>query len=162
MKINKEGYIGLYGASEITYKDNETDILNGTTGTYEVTATGYLILADASKLAEVIAGNIRDYANESVRLGYIETLTYTRKDTDRIASSTSLSVLVEGKPRVIWVSDENMIKDLVHGKKRDEFKPIMKSLTTIQGAEISFSPLWLSKFPTSVDKISIVEELPKR
>lgn len=162
MKINKEGYIGLYGASEITYKDNETDILNGTTGTYEVTATGYLILADASKLAEVIAGNIRDYANESVRLGYIETLTYTRKDTDRIASSTSLSILVEGKPRVIWVSDENMIKDLVHGKKRDEFKPIMKSLTTIQGAEISFSPLWLSKFPTSVDKISIVEELPKR
>ncbi len=162
MKISKEGYIGLYGASEIIYKDNETEILNGTTGKYEVTATGYIMLADASKLAESVATGVREYTNEPVRLGYIETLTYTRKETDHIASSTTLSLLIEGKPRVIWVSDINGIKDMVSGKKRDDFKPLMKSLTTIQGAEISFSPLWLSTFPTNVDKIAIVEELPKR
>lgn len=162
MKISKDGYISLYGAAEIIYKDNETDILNGSTGKYEVTATGYIMLADSSKLAESIAGSVREYANEPVRLGYIETLVYTRKETDHIASSTALSLLIEGKPRVIWVSDTNGIKDMVRGKKRDEFKPLMKSLTTIQGAEISFSPLWLSTFPTNVDKIAIVEELPKR
>ncbi len=162
MKVNKEGYIGLYGASEIIYADNEDAVLHGTTGTYEVTATGYLILADASKLAQSVAKGVRDYAGEEVRLGYTETLTYTRKDTDHIASSTSLSILVEGKPRVIWVSDVAGIKEMVHGKKRDEFKPIMKGLTTIQGAEISFSPLWLSTFPIDMSKISIVEELPKR
>lgn len=162
MKIKKEGYIGLYGASEITYSDNEAAILKGVTGVYQVTATGYLLLADAGKLAESVATGVRDYANEPVRLGYTETLTYTRKDVDHIASSTSLSILVEGKPRVIWVSDIDGIKDMVRGKKRDDFKPLMKSLTTIIGAEISFSPLWLSSFPTDSEKIAIVESLPKR
>ncbi len=162
MKINKEGYIGLYGASEITYVDNEIDVLNGVTGTYEVTATGHLILADASKLAQTIAKEIRDYNNEPVRLGYTETLTYTRKETDKVSTSTTLSILVEGNPRIIWVSDTNAIKDMVSDKKRDEFKSMMKNITTIQTATISFSPLWLSTFPSDINKIAIVESLPKR
>lgn len=162
MKINKEGYIGLYGASEVVYTDNEADILSGKTGTYEVTATGYLILADANKLAQSVAGSVREYANEPVRLGYTDTLIYTRKDTDHVNSTSSLSILVTGKPRVIWLSDVDAIKDMVRGKKRDDFKPLMKSLTTIQGAEIGFSPLWLSSFPTDTGKIAIVESLPKR
>lgn len=162
MKINKEGYIGLYGASEITYVDNESDVLNGVTGTYEVTATGHLILADASKLAETIAKEVRDYNNESVRLGYLETLTYSRKETDRISTSTPLSILVEGNPRIIWVSDTDGIKDMVSNKKRDEFKSLMKNISTIQTASISFSPLWLSTFPSDISKIAVVESLPKR
>ncbi|MCF7843620.1 hypothetical protein K9M47_01845 [Candidatus Gracilibacteria bacterium] len=162
MKINKEGYIGLYGASEVTYIDNEIEVLNGTTGTYEARATGYLILADASKLAQSVAKNLRDYKDEPVRLGYTETLTYTRRDADKIASSTTLAILVEGKPRVIWVSDNDGIKEIVSGKKRDEFQALMKGVTTIQGAEISFSPLWLSTFPDNNNKIAIVESLPKR
>lgn len=162
LKIKKDGYTGLYSASEIVYVDNEQDVLNGITGTYQVTATGYLILADSSKLAESVATGIRDYSNESVRLGYEDTLSFTRKDSDHVASSTSLSILVEGKPRVIWVSDVDAIKEAVHGKKRDEFKPIMKGLTSIEGAEINFSPMWLSSFPSDLSKIIVVESLPKR
>jgi hypothetical protein len=162
MKIEKEGYIGLYSASEITYDDNEAEILKGKTGTYEVTATGYLILADAGKLSSSIARDLRDYANEEVRLGYAETLVYTRKDTDHIASSTSLSILTQGKPRIIWVTNKDSIKEAVKDKKRDEFKPIMKGLTTVVGAEINFSPLWLSSFPDDLTKINVVESLPKR
>lgn len=162
LKIKKDGYTGLYSASEIIYVDNEQEVLNGVTGTYQVTATGYLMLADSSKLAQSVAMGIRDYASEPVRLGYEDTLSFTRKDSDHIASSTSLSVLIEGKPRVIWVSDVDAIKDVVHGKKRDDFKPIMKGLTSIEGAEINFSPMWLSSFPSDLSKIVVVESLPKR
>jgi hypothetical protein len=162
LKISKEGYVGLYSASEVTYTDNEEAVLKGTTGVYEVTATGYLVLADATKLAHSVALGVRDYSNEPVRLGYTETLVYTRKDSDHIASSTSLAILVEGKPRVIWLSDADAIKEAVKGKKRDDFKPIMKGLSTVISAEIAFSPLWLSTFPTDLTKISVVESLPKR
>jgi hypothetical protein len=163
MKIKKEGYTGLYSASEITYSDNESDVLKGITGTYEVTATGRLLFADSAKMAQTIAsGDVRDYTNEPVRLGYVDTLSYTRKETDHIASSTDLAILVQGKPRVIWLTDFDAIKELVRGKKRDEFKPLMKSLTTIVGAEISFSPMWLSTFPSNISKIAVVESLPKR
>lgn len=55
MKVKKDEYVGLYSVIEVVYKDNETEVLNGTTGVYEVTATGYLMLANEEKLASTIA-----------------------------------------------------------------------------------------------------------
>ncbi len=161
-KVSKDGYIGLYNAVDITYDDNEQDVLNGVTSTYQVTATGYLMLASAPEFAKVVASSSRDYKGEPVRLSYTETLNYTRKDTDRVASSTKLDILVEGIPRVIWLTDEDILKGLVLGKKRDEFKPIMRGINSIESAEIGFSPLWLLTFPTEKSKISVIESLPKR
>lgn len=161
-KIQKEGYIGMYSAAEITYADNQQDILSGVTSTYTVTATGHVMLAESGALARAVASDIRDYENEPVRLGYADTLVYTKKDTDHIATSTSLSILVEGKPRVIWMSDEEALKKAVAGKSRSDFKPVMKTINSIEGAEISFSPLWLSSFPEDQNKITIIESLPKR
>jgi hypothetical protein len=162
LKIKKDGYSGLYGAAEIAYSDNADALLRGETSTYEVTATGYLIMADSKKLAQSIAHSVRDYANEDVRLGYNETLSFTRKTSDKVASSTSISILVEGKPRVIWENDTDAIKDMLLGKDRGEFKPLMKTISGIESAEISFSPMWLSKFPSERKKIEVTESLPKR
>ena len=152
----------MYTAVEITYDDNEDEVLKGTTGVYKITATGHVMLADSSKLAESIAKTLSDYKDEPARLGYGETLTFTRKQSDKVSSSTVLSILVEGKPRVIWVSDMDGIKEMVKGKDRDEFKPLMKTIGSIESAEINFSPLWLSEFPSDAAKIIVTESLPKR
>ncbi|MFA6608642.1 MAG: hypothetical protein WCT07_01925 [Candidatus Paceibacterota bacterium] len=161
-KVKKEGYTNMFSATEIVYKDNEKDVLQGLTSTYEVTATGYLMLADSKQLASSIAKELRDYSNEPVKLGYGDTLVFTRKDIDHVIGTSTLAILVEGKPRVIWYSDEDTIKKLVAGKKRDEFKSIMKTIPAVEGAEIGFSPLWLTAFPNDTQKISVVESLPKR
>ena len=160
--MKKDGYVGLYSAVDVVYKDNEQDVLQGITSTYEVTATGYLMFASAPEFSKKIAEGVRDYNGEPVRLSYTDTLNYSRKDTDRIATAQNIDILVEGSPRVIWNTDQEAIKILVAGKKRDEFKPLMKSIDSIESAEISFSPLWLSSFPADKTKISIVESLPKR
>ncbi len=162
LKIKKDGYTPMYSAVEVTYQDNEDEILRGVTGVYKVTATANLMLADAPKLAEAIAKTFGDYDNEPVRLTYVDTLTFTRKETDHVTGSSTLSVLVEGKPRVVWQTDSDAIKDLVKGKKRDEFKPLMKTINSIESAEISFSPMWLSRFPSETSKLIVTESLPKR
>jgi len=162
IKVAKEGYIGLYGVIEIEYTDNQDQILRGGTGEYKVTGTGYLMLANAQKFAQVVARETIDYNNEPVRLGYTDTMTYTKKDTDHIFSTPTLSILAEGKPRVIWVNDIEKIKEMFKGKKRSDFKQMMKTIDAVESAEIGFSPLWLSNFPTNTDKIHIVESLPKR
>jgi hypothetical protein len=161
-KVTRDGYTGLYSATEVVYVDNEQEVLQGVTPTYKVTATGYLMLAEADAFAKSIAQEVREYSGDPVRLGYTETLNYTRKDTDHVAAGTPLSILVEGKPRVIWSTNEDAIRALVAGKKRDEFKTLMSSITSIDGAEISFSPLWLSSFPDEQKKIKVVESLPGR
>ena len=152
----------MYTAVEVTYEDNEKEVLSGVTAVYKVTATGHLPLADASMMAQAVGETLVEYKDEDVRLGYVESLVYTRKQSDHIASSTGLSMLIEGKPRVIWVSDMDDIKSMVKGKDRDDFKPLMKTITSIESAEINFSPLWLSSFPSDVTKINVIESLPKR
>jgi hypothetical protein len=62
----------------------------------------------------------------------------------------------------VWQTDSNAIKELVKGKDRDDFKPLMKTINSIESAEINFSPLWLSSFPGDASKIQITESLPKR
>lgn len=160
--MTKEGYVGLYSAVDVIYEDNEQDVLSGVTSTYEVTATAYLMFASSPQLAKKIGETVRDYHDEPVRLSYTDTLTYSRKDSDRIATSTKLDILLEGAPRLIWNINEDIIKGLVVGKDREEFKPIMKGIDGVESAEISFSPLWLSSFPNDKTKIDIVESLPKR
>jgi hypothetical protein len=156
------GSVGLYSAIDITYDDNESALLAGTTSTYQVTATGYLMFANGDQLAHVAAEATRDYKDQPVRLDYTDQLTYARKDTDRIATNQSMVILVQGAPRVVFLTDTAALKSLVAGKKRAEFTSLMKSINSIEGAEISFSPLWLSTFPDDTSKISVVESLPKR
>lgn len=162
LKLKKDGYIPLYSAAEITYEDNQDELLKGVTAVYKVTATGNLMFADAAKFAEALAKTFPDYASEPVRLAGADTLTFTRKQTEHVTGTSALSILVEGKTRVVWDSNIAGIKEMVEGKKRDEFKPLMKTINSIESAEIDFSPLWLSHFPSDVAKITITESLPKR
>lgn len=161
-KVNEKGYIGLYSAVDIVYDDNEEALLQGTTSTYEVTATGYLMLAKEDELARSVAETLREYNGAPVRLDYTDKLDYTRKDADSVATSEQMEILVEGSPRVVFLTEEQELKELVVGKKRSEFTSLMKSVDSIEGAEIGFSPLWLSTFPVETDKISVVESLPRR
>lgn len=161
-KQKVDGYVGLYSAIDVDFEDNEAAVLAGNTSTYRVTATGYLMLAKGDELAREVAEEIRSYANESVRLDYTDRLTYTKKDADTLATVDSLDVLVEGSPRVVFLTDEEALKVLVAGKERSDFASLMKGIASIESAEISFSPLWLSAFPEDISKIKIVESLPAR
>ena len=161
-KIKREGYVPMYSATEVTYVDNEAEVLQGLTGTYKVTATGNLILAKGPQFAAAIAKTLGDYDGAPVRLITSEEMKYTKKDTDHVYGTSTLSVLVEGKPRVVWESDTDAIREMVRGRDRDDFKLLMKTVNSIESAEISFSPLWLSSFPSEITKLVVVESLPKR
>ena len=157
-----DGYVGLYSAPDVVFEDNENDLLAGNTSTYKVTATGYLMFAKGDELAHVVAEELRGYNNEPVRLDYTDRLTYTKKDSDKLANMQSLDILVEGSPRVVFLTDEEALKALVVGKERSDFASLMKGIASIESAEISFSPLWLSTFPKETSKIKVVESLPAR
>lgn len=161
-KETRPGYVGLYTAIDVVYADNESELLAGTTGVYEVTATGYLPFAKADELARSIAQTVREYKGEIVRLDDADRVIYTRRDVDRLATVQTLDVLAEGAPRVVFVTDEEALRALVAAKKRSDFTSLMKGIPSIEGAEISFSPLWLSSFPDEAAKIRVVESLPKR
>jgi hypothetical protein len=161
-KMKEAGYVGLYSALDIVYEDNENDLLAGTTSTFRMTATGYLMLAKGDELAQTVAQDVRDYKGEPVRLDDTDKLVYTRKDADRLSQVQSLDVLIEGSPRVVFLTDEEALKAQVAGKPRADFATVMKGVSSVEGAEIGFFPMWLSTFPKETSKIDVVESLPKR
>ena len=160
--IKKDGYMGLYDSVQVVITDNEQDLRIGKSSNYQATATGYLMLADKSALAKNIATLARDYANENVKLAYDDTLHFSLKDTVNLTRDNKVDVLIEGEPKVVWVSDENVIAGLLTNKKKEEFVTVMKGIPSIEKAEINFSPMWLSTFPSKTSAISFVENIPKR
>ncbi|MEN9881261.1 MAG: hypothetical protein RLZZ308_444 [Candidatus Parcubacteria bacterium] len=162
--LSKEGYIPLISAIEIVYSDNEDDILRGESDEYKVTATGHLMFIETSKLAEVIASNatITDYKKEPVRVDNLEAVTFTRRSSDSLVNATSLPLLIEGAPRIIWETDKDTLITSLLGKDRSLFKTIAKDVTSAGNIEVSFSPIWVSTFPSTASKIHIKESLPAK
>lgn len=161
-KIQKDGYVAMLDAAQIVYSDNEEELLNGGGEIYKVTATGYLMMASSRALASAVASSVVGYNKEPVSLGYLDQVDFTRRDSQGIVNATSVPILVEGDPRVVWVVDKESIQDMVVGQDTDDFKILMKSVDSIESAEMRFSPMWLSSFPSSKEKISVLESLPKR
>ncbi len=162
-KVKKEGTVPMYNAVTVSFSDNEEAVMTGITSTYEVTATGYLMLANESELANKIATEtMRDYDDQPAKLSYTNELLFTLKKDALPYSDSSLDVLVEGKPRVILVANTDDIRLKFLGKSRSDAPTIIQSLPTVAQIEMSFFPIWLSTIPTNKEHVSLVESLPKR
>ncbi|HCC05775.1 TPA: hypothetical protein DEP94_00200 [Candidatus Nomurabacteria bacterium] len=162
-KIKKEGTVPMYNAVTVSFSDNEDQVMTGATATYEVTATGYLMLAKESELANMIATEtMRDYNSQPVKLNYTNELTFTLKKDALPYLDKSLDILVEGKPRVVLVTDTEALKLNFLGKNRSDAPTIIQGLPSVAQIEMSFFPLWLSNIPTNKENVSVVESLPKR
>lgn len=162
-KVTKEGSVPMYDAITVAFTDNEDKVMTGVTSVYEVTATGYLMLANESELASAVASEtMREYVNQPVKIDYTNELTFTLKQDAKPYTDPSLEVLVEGKPRVILVTDTEALKTSFLGKSRSDAPAIVQNIPSVSQIEMSFFPLWLSTIPTDKSHISIVESLPKR
>lgn len=162
-KVSYPGYMSLYTAIQIEYEDNEAQLTSGGGKEYMMTATGYLAMISTASLAKTIAKtSVRDFDGVPVDLSYTDTLVYAIQNDGRISKNEDLILALNGSPRIIWSTDKEQVKLSVAGKKRQEFKTLMKSVPSIDGAETSFYPLWLTRFPEQPSKITVTEILPTR
>lgn len=162
-KVTREGTVPMYDAVTVSFESNEDKVMTGVTSTYEVTATGYLMLANEGELASKIATEtMREYTGQPVKLNYTNELSFTLKKEAKPYADSSLDVLVDGKPRVILVTDTEELKTSFLGKSRSDAPQIVQNIPSVSQIEMSFFPLWLSTIPTDRNNISVIESLPKR
>lgn len=162
-EVTQAGTVPLYSAIQVVFTDNAADVMSGGTATYRVDATGYLMLANEHELAAALAmSGMRDYANQPVRLAYADELVFTLKKESKSYADESLSVLVEGKPRIVLTTDSEALKEAFLGKNRSDAATIVQNIPSVTQIEMSFFPLWLSSIPTNKEHISVVESLPAR
>ncbi len=162
-KTTMNGYLGLYDNIQVKFADNEADLKVGNASTYQVTATGILMFVDKKELATEIAKTLptERYTNEDVRLDNSDKLKFSLKDSADIESTNSIDVLVEGNPRIVWTTNVEILKQKLIGHNKADFTKVMHDTSSIDSAEINFSPLWLSTFPGAENKIKFVEQIGK-
>ncbi|MEN9551689.1 MAG: hypothetical protein RI935_66 [Candidatus Parcubacteria bacterium] len=157
--LSKDGYIRMDDTIQIVFSDNQETLTKEGGEVYTITVTGYIMFAETTSLAKIFAQTLPDYDNDNVTLRQVETLDFTRRESNSLLNATSLPILIEGKPQVVWRLDEDLIINSILGKSTNDFKTIMKNFKAVDSAEIDFSPLWVSSFPSTRDKITIKEKL---
>lgn len=158
--IKREGYLGMYENTHYEITDNEVDVRNGTTAVYKAKLVATVPFVDGEGVARALVKDQSSYQGEKVRLDQLSVITFTLPPEAAISLATSTLVLVEGKARVVWVTDQMKLKQTLLAKKESELSDVIKGFPSISKATPSITPFWNSNFPDRLSSITIVESLP--
>lgn len=108
---------------------------------------------------------IRDYDGGSVRLEDYNALTFSYPSAtttfSNLANMNSLRVQFNGEVKVIWNINTDQLKaDLLNIEKSETAtKEVFDTYPAIQQARSSVRPFWKTRFPDTMEEITITEEL---
>ncbi len=109
----------------------------------------------ASHIASVV---VPGYEKESVRIEDMSVFSfeYATTTTD-ITTRDSISFRLVGKPKIIWVFDENQLKQDLSGGTQTSLNTVLGGYPAIEKATATIRPFWNRSFPEKTEDISIVE-----
>ncbi|MEA4910603.1 hypothetical protein SDC9_07912 [bioreactor metagenome] len=161
-KINKKDYITLAKAPLITYSDNHNDLMLSDKNSYELTGAGTILSIKEDILAKMLTKHaLGDAYNEleGVRINNPENLTFSLdKNTD--LNSNIIKVDVSGATRIVWTYDEDNIRASLVNQKLSDLNSILANYSSsILSSTLSVAPGWVKKFPSSIERIRLIEEI---
>ena len=116
------------------------------------------VLFDETELGRsIVAPDISLNDNEQIKIGNIEKLDFAWKAQRGSAPEKTeiLDFSLSGKANVVWVIDENALKNKLAGAQKNEFPRIMAQFLGVDKTIADFSPFWRSAFPKNPGKIYI-------
>lgn len=116
------------------------------------------ILFDERELASFVASQfIPDYDGEPIEINNIESIEFELIDKSNINpnEASEISISLNGNAHMVWVVDEETLKDSVRGLGRDDFQNIISRFPAIEKITPKFRPPWIATIPDNLDKIKI-------
>lgn len=165
-RINQEKPEGfaLYGDGlsvafvDESNKDIKTSTSTDNTMTMRMRAIARGVIFNEQDLGRHIAAKtIANFDGGDVKIPNIGALRFTllNKETISLDTVQSISFALSGTAHVVWVVDENSIKEKLAGTPKSEFQKIMSGFLNVERAEVSIKPFWKTAFPESGEKIKI-------
>ncbi len=156
-----KGYVLLDGAVSFVPEASAPNLFSKTNSlTIVKRGTINAILFDEKALAAKIAKDtISQYAGEEVTMANANDLTLALKDTAASFNqdTTEVSFTLSGSPRIVWVVDEEKLKEDLAGQSKKEFRNVLKNYTGIESAEVVLKPFWRMSFPEKAESITVEE-----
>jgi hypothetical protein len=119
------------------------------------------LFAEAEFAKFIAAATVPGYEGEEVRLDDSSVLSFSYKNSttsnSNIAEITGFEFKLEGRPLIIWEYDEGKLKTDLVNKNRTALNTVLGGYPAIEQAKAVIRPFWKSTFPTSLDKIDLIE-----
>ncbi len=118
----------------------------------------YGVLFPKQDFSQLIAkATIAGYDGESVRLDSIKGISLSvSPDPESLPWQENLFTFnLEGSARIIWVFDEEQLKDDLAGRPRAALPTILEGYPGVDKAKAVLRPLWKQTFPVNPEKISV-------
>jgi hypothetical protein len=117
-----------------------------------------VILFDEGKITRYLAKeNISQYDNVDITLQGLKSMKFTLKNKESVSpkDDSDISFTFVGEGDFIWNVDTDGLRDSLIGKKKREFSSILSTFNSIESAEVSLHPLWMTTFPTVRKDITV-------
>ncbi len=157
---------GFYLFEDAVFVEFESEQTEGSGDKVEVKekAILYGVLFNKNEFAKYIAENTFATFDESlVEISDITALTLTvlNKEQSRPWEDKEFEFTIKGNVNIIWVFDEERLKQDLAGKSKAAFQTIRSGYSSIEEAEIILRPFWKRTFPNKINKIKIERILNK-
>jgi hypothetical protein len=143
----------------VVTEDNSKEILRGEADTYSAKGIASIATIEGSDLSKVIlTGDV----NKSLVYSFLpsKSTTFTIENDFSILSSSTLSLLINGSARILWMTNYETLKNSLVGKTKKEFTLAVTNDKTISSAVVTLFPPWKTSFPTRSKSIIVEEKLP--
>lgn len=161
-KIKKENYITLAKTPLIEFTDNQTELMTSDKNSYELTGEGIILSIKEDILAKMLAKQaLGDSYNEleGVRIENPSNLIFSLDENTDLTSNI-IKVDVSGSVRIVWVYDSKNIKASLVGQKLSILNEVLANYnSSIVSSSLKVSPSWIKNFPSSSERIRLIEEI---
>jgi hypothetical protein len=162
-RLNEEkpaGFVVFEGAVNFVYESLPSTEYGDSLATIKEKVTLNIPIFKEDEFAMFIAEkSIPDYVNDKVTLldPYTLIFSYTNAtSTDySIAGRSNLDFMLKGATKVVWVFDEEELKNKLVSTKKNSATAIFGTYSSISHAQAEVSPFWATSFPDSPKNIKI-------
>ena len=142
----------IYYDEGIFFTPAQTLLVTKVDGKVNATLSGSLsiILFNEGKITRDIAKEtVTEYDNEDIVLQGLKSMKFSLKNKESInpKEAKDISFTLSGEADFVWSVDTDTLRDQLVGKKKKEFTTILSSFTSIESAEVSINPIWMTSFP---------------
>ena len=154
------GFVVYEGAVNFVYESLPSTEYGDSLATIKEKVTLNIPIFKDTEFAKYIAEkSIPEYTNEDVSLfdPYSLTFSYSEASSTQgnIATAETLTFLLKGSTKVVWLFDELELKNKLISTKKNTATAIFGTYGSISHAQAEIRPFWSNSFPDSTDKIKI-------
>jgi len=157
-----EGFVLYPDAVFTSFEEGQVDAPSDGSASNKATivekGTMQAIIFDEKVLSSYIARSaIESFDGGNVEVVSLENLAFKllNKDTVDLGDDSKVSFRLSGDMDVVWVVDEDVLKNKFAGTRKRDFQSVMAEFLNIERAEVSIRPFWKKSFPDSIKKIKI-------